>query len=156
MRNVSLPLLEQRVRAAARRRRPRGWAVVERTPRNDVLGMVNLHSRAIYVPPLVDADALFVLLHEVGHIENHHLAEDTRDPDVPPSWQLEYEAETWAIAAMRAEGFTVGHRMMDAARLNVRHRLQEAAARSRLDGELEKTGLAAVKFAFPDAWRDWV
>lgn len=148
--------VEQRVRDVARRRTPRGWSVIERKPRHETLGMVKLRSHVIYVPPLVDEDALFVLLHEVAHIENRHMIDDSRDSEAPPSWQLEFEAETWAIAAMRAEGFTVSHDMVDAARLNVRHRVQEAAATRRLERDLEKTGPAALKFAFPHSWHDWV
>ena len=155
MASANPPILERRIRDVARRRTPRGWAVVERKPRNGTIGMVKLSNHIIYVPPLVDIDALFVLLHEIGHIENRHLADDAHDREAPPSWQLEYEAETWAIAAMRAEGFTVSHEMVAAARQNVRHRVQEAAACKRLDRDLEKTGLAAIRFAFPHDWRNW-
>jgi hypothetical protein len=147
------PALECRIRDVARRRTPRGWSVVERKPRHGTVGMVKLRTHVIYVPPLVDIEALFVLLHEIGHVENRHLADDGRE--APPCWQLEYEAETWAIAAMRAEGFTVSHEMVDAARQNVRHRVQEAAARKRLDLDLENAGPAAIRFAFPRDWRNW-
>ena len=149
------PQVEQRIRDVARRRTPRGWSVIERKPRNDTIGMVKLRSRVIYVPPLVDEDALFVLLHEIAHIENRHLVDNARDYDAPPCWQMEFEAETWAIAAMRAEGFIVRHDMVAAARLNVRHRLQEAAATAQLERDLEKVDPAAIKFAFPRDWRDW-
>ncbi|HEY5346830.1 MAG TPA: hypothetical protein VIJ72_01455 [Rhizomicrobium sp.] len=147
---------EKKIREVVRRRRPRGWHVVERPPHNNAIGMVTQTRHLIYVPPLVDEDALFVFLHEVGHIVNRHLHPGRPLPGDAPSWQIEYEAESWAIAAMRAEGFAVSRRNLAAARQNVRHRIEEALAAGRLDAELEGTDLAALKFAAPRSWRKWI
>ena len=147
---------EQKIREVVRRRKPRGWRVVERTPRNGAIGMVTQTRHVIYVPPLVDEEALFVFLHEVGHIVNHHLHAGPPLPGDAPGWQIEYEAENWAIAAMRAEGFPVSRRMLAAARRNVRHRIEEALAVNKLDGQLDALDPAALKFAAPRSWRKWL
>lgn len=147
---------ERKIRDVVRRRRPRGWRVIERLPRNGAIGMVTQTRHCIYVPPLVDKNALFVFLHEVGHIVNQHLHAGPSLPGDAPGWQIEYEAEHWAIAAMRAEGFTVSREMLAAARQNVRHRVEEALAVGKLDAQLDAADLAALKFASPRSWRKWL
>lgn len=147
---------EQKIRDVVRRRRPHGWRIIERAPRNGAIGMVTQTRRCIYVPPLVDESALFVFLHEVGHIVNRHLHAGPPLPGDAPGWQIEYEAEHWAIAAMRAEGFTVSREMLAAARENVRYRIEEALAAGKLDTQLEAIEPVALRFAAPRSWRKWL
>jgi hypothetical protein len=139
--------LQRRIREVVKNRTPKGFTVIERVPRHNADGMTT-SGGVIYVPPLISLDALFVFLHEVGHAVNGHVHADRCNE---PVWQHEYEAEAWAIAAMRAEGFRVGRALLAAARANVAGHILRAIAADRF--EVDGFGPAAVKFAFPKTWR---
>ena len=121
------------VRDIASRHRPRGWSVIERgEPRKDywdewhgpsdlgeVLALADFDSRTIFVPPLIDRDSLYLFLHECGHVHfDHHSLPDA------PMWVIEYEAERYAISAMRAEGVAVPRDAVKAAKRYVKRCIQ--------------------------------
>jgi hypothetical protein len=147
--------LEPRIRDIARRRKPRGWRIVERQPRHGALGMATRANRIIYVPPLKSLASLFIYLHEVAHVVNRHLHGIPVHEEFPHDWEYEFEAERWAIDALRAEGFSVPRAFQKAARENVRHRIEEAVVRHDFDIHHEDFNWSALKFAFPETWRSW-
>lgn len=129
------------IREIAKRHRPRGWKVRERKPRGDVLGYALFQEKVIECPPLVDREALAVYLHEVGHVQSRHMLDDS---DVPV-WQWEYEAETYAVGAMRAEGIAFPRHLLKDAKLGVRIAL-EADKDAHPSDEV-------LKFAYGKMWR---
>ena len=62
-------------------------------------GAYAMHVKHIIAPPILDRHDLFVYLHEVGHIRNMHLHRAVEK--VLPAWQVEYEADQYAIEVMR-------------------------------------------------------
>ena len=133
--------LEARIRDIVRQHKPKGWLVIERPVRHGNDGLALATSRTIYVPYLRDLHALYVFLHECGHVHMKHVrADDDKTKDMP-LWQQEWEAEQYAIRAMRAAGFRVPNYMMKSARAYVGEHLT-------LEDYDEDAYPAAVKFAF--------
>ena len=73
------------------------------------------------------AKSLQIYLHEIAHITLHH-------PRVPgnsnkPTYVKEYEAEQWAISAMRENGLTVSNKLMALCKRHVEWKLYQALRR---------------------------
>jgi hypothetical protein len=142
--------LEARIRTAAKRHKPRGWKVRERLPRHGCAGQA-VAAGIIYCPPLNNPDALYVYLHEVGHVVGKHIYPGvTTEADKELGWLEEFEAEKYAIGAMRAEGFRVDRETLADARRYVAEAFAIAHDLSDLDHpHFQK----ALRFAFPSTWR---
>jgi hypothetical protein len=101
---------------------PRGWTLrldAELSSR----GRCNFGAKRITLKvPVTDRNSLFVFLHEVGHVRCH-----AKEPDGAPDYLIEYEAERYAIAAMRHEGVPVPRIELDKAKENVREELKGRA-----------------------------
>lgn len=145
-----MPSKIERIREVVSRRKPRGWKLVEKTASKHLDGLADGFTKTIYCRPILTPYALFRYLHEVGHIHCRHTT--VPPDDETPDWQSEYEAEMWAIAAMRAEGFRVTGEMMENARYNVGIHIGVAEQRS--DGATIDEDI--LKFAFPKSWRNHV
>lgn len=78
--------------------KPRGYKLVEGEVPGGLAGQVS--ARTIMVQPIVDHLRLFVFLHECGHVHCHHM----RQPQTMPAWREEYEADQYALRALRAAG----------------------------------------------------
>lgn len=78
-------------------------------------------SREIYVPRPVTRDALFVYLHECGHLFLGHCSPGYSEP----LWKQEYEAEQWATSIMRLEGVSVSRKMLNMAKSYVRECIRQ-------------------------------
>lgn len=63
--------------------------------------------RDIVCEPIVDNATLFVFLHECGHVHFQHLHDDHQVKNGLPDWRVEYEADQYAIKAMRAHGLPI-------------------------------------------------
>lgn len=135
-----------------RQHHPKGWGLVQRKPRHDADGQA-LPNGNIYCPPLKDRYSLYVYLHEVGHVRHQHIHSGKSLATDPPEWQVEYEAELYAITSMRAHGFAVDDWVMVAARDNVAEQFRQKEPRH--DEDVAEY-LPALKFAFPKTWRDWL
>lgn len=144
--------LEQRIRATAQRYIPAGWRVRERRTRHGCDGMACYHNLTIYCPKLTTPYALYVLLHEVGHVVSpgHLYPGRTQADDLDLGWITEYEAEMFAIGTMRRAGFRVGRAMADAARAYVAETFEERHDLGDLDHPYFRK---ALQFAFPLTWR---
>lgn len=70
------------------------------------IGLTCFDTKTITTLPIINRYTLYVGLHECGHAALHrkdYLGNWLNTPD----WQVEYEAETYAIKAMRAAGVPV-------------------------------------------------
>ena len=81
--------------------------------------------RKITIPPLKSRHALFVFLHEVGHVRYKHL----HIKDKRPSWRHEYEADQYAIREMKKLRIAIPRRTLADAREVLRGYLENAAKR---------------------------
>jgi hypothetical protein len=84
-----------------KRHRPAGYTLTERVMPTHY--GITVFARGITTEPLVSREALFTFLHECGHVHCRHISHDGQIPD----WREEYEADQYAIKAMRAEGYAV-------------------------------------------------
>lgn len=123
---------------------PRGWKLRERRKnkhggfvysKEQVFGLACFETRTIDVVRIETRADLFVFLHEIGHIHCGH-GREASHADL--SAVHEYEAETWAIRAMRGMGFAVPRSCLAEAKAYVRGLI--------VDPEQEDP--AVVKFAY--------
>lgn len=116
--------LEARVRHIAAKYKPKGWTIVERAQKYDAAGMVmntKHFPKTIYVPPLKDAHALGVALHEFGHVAYRSVDLD----QYVSNWLAEYEAEMYAITILRIEGFPVTKEWLEDVAFNLQKNIGE-------------------------------
>ena len=130
---------------------PRGWLVVEKEPEEGraqfkdrelgmVAGVCDLETKTISTIIVDDRESLFVFLHEVGHATFGRLSDEFHRADE------EFEAEMFAILAMRGLGFAVPRHALRQARKNVRDCLKLYGHDASDD---------ALKFAYGKNWRDY-
>jgi hypothetical protein len=134
---------------------PRGWRFIEKgdpTPPKDMtpsfsfrknIGEACFETKTVAAPPITTRYALYVALHECAHARLH--AADCGAGWPAPEWQTEYEAEMYAIKAMRAAGIPVPRAVM-------------LESRDYVGMLLEKHGCADApdevwRFAYPDGRR---
>lgn len=133
--------------------KPRGWKIIERKPENHKgqfkifgqwsVGIAVYDSKTIIVGTVKDRRDLFVVLHECGHVNCGHFSND--EEGLVSTAQHEYEAEQYAIEAMRAAGIPVPRRSTFLARENVRDFIEEEADISHNE--------ECIKFAYGSKWR---
>jgi hypothetical protein len=93
-------LTTARIGEIVKRHRPRGWRVRESKHRFKVnSGLADHNRRTLYVPTLIDESALFVFLHECGHVKHRHFDSDVKQP----IHRDEFEAEQYAIHVFKNE-----------------------------------------------------
>ena len=106
------------------------------------VGSTCFETSTITSVPIDNRYGLYVFLHECGHAHLHH--KDSHDQWAgAPEWEIEYEAETYAIKAMRSAGLSVPQKVLD-------------EARDYVASLLEKHGCADAptkiwRFAYPDS-----
>lgn len=115
----------------AKKWRPRGVTV--RFRKDDYLipahaTVLTDGSKEMYVPFPKSREALFIFLHECAHHHLGHLKPGYREP----MWQMEYEAEHWAMATMRTEGLHVPRSMIAEAKRYVAECAQHDIDRGRI------------------------
>jgi hypothetical protein len=88
----------ERYKEIVRQHRPAGYQLTERSM-NANYGLTTF-SRSISCEPIVDSASLFIFLHECGHVHLKHLTRKVK----LPTWREEYEADQYAIHAMKALG----------------------------------------------------
>lgn len=133
---------------------PSPWRVVWRDPHNKrgqffcpgvgwARGVADFHNKLLECVPVVDRESLLVYLHEVGHIELKH--------GVDHYWeelaQCEYEAETYAIKALRAYGIAVPRTYIAKAKSYVDSCI-------RMKPSITQTE-ECLRFAYGAKWRDF-
>lgn len=142
--------MSEKFREIVKRYKPR-HASLKTTKRNEAIEAQVLARPVIYIPRLPRSRSeLFAYFHEVAHVALRHLhADDHKEsPAYVPQWRQEFEAETWAIAAMRAERIPVPASTMKRAREYVRECIEKAA-----DGKHPCDDPEVLKFAYGRRWR---
>lgn len=115
-----MKLSAERIEGIIRRHRPRGWTLRFRASGPAAIAYVDDKTRVLKCPRIVDRETLFFFFHEVGHIRCGHF------DDKVVTYVEEYEAERYAIAAMRAEGIPVSRQSMIDARERLRLHIADA------------------------------
>lgn len=120
--NVSEPSYRQ-IREIMKCHRPWGWRIEERGPllgdefmsEGRTIAQCFFDRKFIYCPDIVCRRSLYIFLHECGHVHHgdHHR-------DDLPLWQIEYEAEQYAIQAIRGAGLAMPRDALQSAKAYVR------------------------------------
>jgi len=103
----------------AKRYRPAKTVVLFRKDKQFIPAHAVIHAdgtRELYVPSPVCRESLFIYLHECGHMHLGHCKPTYKEP----LWKQEWEAEQWAIAAMRRERLPVPRSMITRAKLYIK------------------------------------
>jgi hypothetical protein len=108
-------LTQERIDDIVKRYRPRGWRVRQSKHRWEwSSASANPSKRTLYVPTLDDADALYLYLHEAGHVRLGHFEHDI------PAHREEFAAEHFAVHTLRTENVCVTKLMIKDAKYRVR------------------------------------
>ncbi len=117
-------LSQARIDGIIRRHLPRGWKHEQRKTvylhGENVRGYVEFIERKIITETVKDRETLFCFLHEVGHVRCKHVGIGI------PRYIEEYEAEWYAITAMRNEEIPVPQEELFFAKQNVRDQVRAA------------------------------
>ena len=100
---------------------PPGWTYG--AFRKSLTGYVTIRDKFLVGPKPVTRKALYIWLHECGHAHLHPRH------GCKPSHVMEYEAEQWAHATMRANGIPVPKSMTDRAKRHVANKIRQAERR---------------------------
>jgi len=139
----------ERLRYIARRHKPRGWRNVWHDPGADgkfsdegrrVYGCADFEARIIHCVRIVDRYTLGVYLHECAHVHMRHMNGSNSDA------QDEFEAEMYAIKAMRAHGIVVPARYIADSRAYI-------GAHVAAEPDIEHSE-PLLKFVYGKKWRE--
>lgn len=123
--------------------RPVGWSIKNRrTTAND--GMATLTMEITINKELKGTERLFVVLHECGHVHMRHLKGDGKMAG--PRWREEYEADQYAIGAMKKAGIPIPRERLKHHKEVVRTHIEQA------DGS-ETVPDAILKYAYGRSWK---
>lgn len=143
-----------RLHEIARRHSPPGWKIIWRTPKSATgqflhnecgwaKGVTDWDHRVIENVHIIDRMTFGVFLHECGHVNMGHDVDDY----VEEYAQCEYEAESYAISAMRAAGIKVPRLYVTKARAYVDWCIRQHPVVTQTD--------EVLKFAYGSKWRDY-
>ena len=125
--------------------RPAGYEIKKRKL-NAVNGETKFVRRINLNKDLSPRNMLFVLLHEFGHVHMRHL---TRDGHVTDGlWQDEYEADQYAIKAMRHAGVPIPKDILAQHKLLVRDRVEAAPNGAIISKEV-------LRYAYGRNWKKY-
>lgn len=141
-----------RMKELARQHKPRGWKIEWREPHNKhgqflddevgwSKGVACFDRKMIYCIPIIDRYSLAIFLHECGHV---HLKHGQDDYDIHYA-EMEYEAEMYAIKAMRANGIAVPQVYLDKSRAYVEECIRKTPKEPQTD--------EVLRYAFGKEWR---
>lgn len=119
---------------------PRGYKLKETPLRGKWAGYATSDNRII-CEPIINRELLFLFLHECGHVHNKHVPYSLG----LPAWQEEYEADQYAIEAMRALSIPIP-----------RDRLKYQRSVVRMALELDSDGtddIKVLKYAYGKDWK---
>jgi hypothetical protein len=122
---------------------PRGYSL-EIKPLKGGVEAYAVFTREIRLSKLVDRCDLFVFLHETGHVHNRHLHKKNKSGERADNWRDEFEADQYAIKAMRAAGIPIPHEILRHHKKLVRELIEIAHD---CDDE------TALKYAYGKDWR---
>ena len=119
---------------------PSGYMLIERPMTGSLAGYA-LFIREINCEPITDRERLFVFLHECGHVHYGHLRKGAN----APRWLEEFEADQYAISAMKTHGISIPKHISTHHKSEVRRLIEE-------DGETVDD-IRVLKYAYGKNWR---
>lgn len=134
----------EKYRAICKQHRPKCYRVVERELKGEHDGFVNFPKRTIVVYPVTDNYDLFVYLHECGHVHSGH-----GQGESTPAWRDEYEADQYAIKAMRAGGFAINRKQVT----EFRRQVAEAIEKWEQETGEHVNDEDVLRYAYGRSWR---
>ena len=126
--------------------RPSGYQLKTKTLRGADSGYVHFKREIVIHEGITTPSELFVYLHECGHIRNGHVTDHPKKQQ--PKWREEYEADQYAIMAMRDAGRPIPRDVLATHRQVVREHVE--ASDDVCDDH------AVLKYAYGRAWRKHV
>lgn len=121
--------------------RPKGY-LLKRRKLGDLNGYAAFQREIVVDCSLDDRTALFIFLHECGHVHHQHLRQ--RHHEEVPDWQCEYEADQYAIKAMRAHKIPVPRAVLEG---------HKSELRALIDKAHEEVPKPVLRYAFGRHWR---
>jgi hypothetical protein len=102
--------------------------------RRSLSGLAIYADRKIRVPEPTTRRRLFIFAHECGHIAMGHVY-------AGPRYREEFEAERWAILALRRNGVAVPRKELRGAKSYVARRIREAIAQGVKPADIDREAL---------------
>lgn len=126
-----------------KKHRPAGYSL--KRPRLTALDGNAIFQREINVSrELKGSEAVFVFLHECGHVHMRHIIRDGKV--VGSNWREEYEADQYAIKAMREAGIPIPRDRLQHQKKIIRELIEQADGSEPLDEEV-------LRYAYGRSWR---
>lgn len=133
----------KRYASIVNKHRPAGYMLRRR--RMTALDGVARFERIICVSKeLEGTDALFVFLHECGHVHMKHMIGDGKVSG--PRWREEYEADQYAIQSMREGGIPVPRERLKHQKQIIRELIEPADGSEHIDDDI-------LRYAYGKEWR---
>jgi hypothetical protein len=136
--------MHERFREIVKQHRPAGYKLNERTMHANY-GLTTF-VRLISCEPIMDRAALLIFLHECGHVHLGHL----RKYKGLPVWKQEYEADQYAIKAMKAAGYPLPRERLREMKEVMRDYILEAQHKH------EEVDEEVLRYAYGRAWRSHI
>jgi hypothetical protein len=105
----------------ARKNTPRDVQVIRKDPSDSYDGMADQNRGQMFVPKPDSMENLLIYLHECAHFSLHRNDEST------PYYLKEFQAETWALDKMQAEGLTLPDELVLASHKRIYNNIRGAA-----------------------------
>lgn len=104
----------------ARRNTPRDVEVIRKDSSESYDGKLDYDTGQMFVPRPDSMENLLIHLHECAHFSLHRNDEST------PYYLKEFQAETWALDKMKAEGLTLPHELVLASKKRIYNNIRGA------------------------------
>lgn len=148
-----------RLLACAKKHQPRGWKLSPTGIHPDLgdgvkaIAYADFTNAIIVHPEIVDRDALYIFLHECGHVHHKH----GKDCD-HTLLEQEWEAEQYAMRAMRADGIPIRRSLIRGVKRYLRNIIEGLyAERGAYDESYAKADVAPsdeiMRFVYGPRWR---
>lgn len=124
------------------RHKPKGYTLkIRALTAND--GMTQFRRDITIDSALEERAALFVFLHECGHVYYGHMSKTYQGDTV----HAEYQADQYAIAAMKAEGVPIPRKQLENHKAVMRKYIEEA------HGKGHSVDEEVLRYAYGKYWR---
>jgi hypothetical protein len=133
----------KRYQHIVKKHKPRGYRLLMRKL-NATYGLAQFVRQITIDRELPEREALFYFLHECGHVNLRHLKVEQQ---FQPTWLMEYEADQYAIKAMKADGIPIPRRCISENKEVMRDYIKKAHDIGQMVDD------AVLKYAYGRDWR---
>jgi hypothetical protein len=109
-----------------------------------------IFTREIRIDHIKDREQLFIFFHEAGHVHCGHLRK-ANEKSGPHNWRDEYEADQYAITAMKAAGVAVPRGILIHHKKCVREIIEAARHSDRAPDHCDDD--AVLRYAYGREWK---